>query len=289
MNFYLPDFHFKQLLNLKLIDLIHNNPEYFYDDIQIGVCYGSFPGAIWNGGRQMNGIVNQDYIQKTINVFNSKGVAIHFTFTNCLLEEKHVYDTYCNMIMDCANNGMNGVIINSPILEEYLREKYPNFKYISSTTLVERDINKINAACNKYNMVVPDYRDSVDIDFLKNLSQKDKIEILINAYCDPNCQFRRTHYEALSLGQLTYSHIPNFTNSCETQGRSFLDTLNFPTVIKVEDLYSTYKDLGFTNFKIEGRLVHVVNVVESYVYYLVKPEYKDKVRLELLIKGCKWN
>lgn len=40
--------------------------------------------------------------------------------------------------------------------------------------------------------------------------------------------------------------------------------------------------MGFNNFKIEGRVLSKPNVIESYVYYLVKPEYRDRVRLDML-------
>jgi collagenase-like PrtC family protease len=69
---------------------------------------------------------------------------LRFTFSNSLLEEKHIYDTYCNLIMEEADTGNNEVIVNSPILEQYLRENYPNYKYISSTTKCERNIDIIN-------------------------------------------------------------------------------------------------------------------------------------------------
>jgi hypothetical protein len=41
--------------------------------------------------------------------------------------------------------------------------------------------------------------------------------------------------------------------------------------------------MGYEHFKIEGRTMHPLNVVESYVYYLAKPEYRDMVRLKLAL------
>lgn len=282
INFYLPDFYHKSVLNAKLIELLSKNPNYFYDNISIGAIYGTFPGAIWNGGRQVSGIANKSQILRTIHNFNEKGIPLRFTFTNCLLEEKHLYDTYCNLIVECANNGMNEILVNSLLLEEYLRINYPNYKYILSTTTCERDINKINSACQRYEMVVPDYRDTVNDTFLNALEHKEKIEILINSYCSPYCSRRKQHYEVLSKGQLTFSGISDITSECECQYKPFLDILDSPVVIKVEDLYKKYTDLGFSNFKIEGRLLNNLDVVESYVYYLVKPEFKDRVRYILL-------
>ena len=137
-------------------------------------------------------------IKATTEAFNSKNIPLRFTFTNCLLEEKHLLDTYCNLIMESANNGMNEIIINSELLEQFLRTCYPNYKYILSTTRCERDVNKINELCDQYDMVVIDYRDNNNFDFLSKLNNKDKIELLINAYCLPNCKNRKEHYKYLS-------------------------------------------------------------------------------------------
>ena len=166
MKFYLPDFYYKYNLNTIIIDLLKKHPEYFYDNIEIGAIYGCFPGMIWNGGRLYTGFTDYDNIKGTIEAFNSRNIPIRFTCTNSLLEEKHNYDTYCNLVMDLANNGMNEILVNSPILEDYLRKTYPNYKYILSTTRCERDINKINQYTNEYHLVVTDYRDNDNFEFL---------------------------------------------------------------------------------------------------------------------------
>ena len=43
--------------------------------------------------------------------------------------------------------------------------------------------------------------------------------------------------------------------------------------------------MGFNHFKIEGRTMPIAQVIESYVYYLVKPEYQNKIRL-LILERC---
>lgn len=286
IKFYLPDFYYQYQLNQFVITLLLEHPEYFRDNIEIGAVYGSFPCAIWNGGRLMHGIADIGNIKNTISGFNRLNIPVRFTFTNCLIDENLVHDTYCNLIMNCANNGMNEVLVNSHILEEYLRNKYPDFKYIMSTTRCERDIDAINKACDNYHLVVPDFRDNTNFNYLNKLKNKDKIELLINAYCDPDCKIRSQHYEQLSKDQLNYRKYTTFVE-CNAMGRSFFEALPLPTVIKADDLYTKYVDMGFSNFKIEGRTIHTANVIESYVYYLVKPEYKDMVRY-MMIRHC-WN
>ena len=285
MKFYLPDFFFKFDLNILITQLWQEHPEYFHDGLEIGAVYGSFPGAIWNGGRLMCGGTVIQNIENIINQFNELDMPIRFTFTNSLLQKEHLNDTYCNLIMESANNGMNEVIVNSPILEDYLRNKYPNFKYILSTTRCERNIDTINDYTKRYDLIVTDYRDNINLDFLSQIQDKSKIELLVNSYCDPNCARRKQHYDAISNNQLLFRAIEKEERdimNCPTYNRNFYDIFDLSSVITVDKLFDTYIPMGFSHFKIEGRTSHVSNIIESYVYYMVKPEYQNKVRLYLL-------
>lgn len=280
LKFYLPDFYNFFNLNMNIITKLLTDSEMFMDNISIGAVYGSFPGAYWNGGRVINGITDKQNIRATINAFNDQNIPIRFTFTNQLINKPLLCDPYCNMIMDLANNGMNEVLVNSPILEEYLRDNYPNFKYISSTTKCLTNIDTINKECDDYYLTVLDYRFNPNKDFHKLLKNKDKIELLINAYCSPNCTKRAQHYELLSRLQLEQGDT--CSPYCNYLATSFIDCLKLSTVIKKDELYGYFVDQGFKHFKIEGRTMHIVDVLESYIYYLVKPEYQDKLRNEFL-------
>ena len=56
------------------------------------------------------------------------------------------------------------------ILEQYLREAYPNYKYILSTTSITRGVDKINSMCDKYDYVVVSFEGNEDlINYLKNI------------------------------------------------------------------------------------------------------------------------
>ena len=283
IKFHLPDFYYHHNLNMQMIQMMMNEPEYFRDGISIGSIYGSFP-CYWNGGRVINNDTDEfklsyETIRDIINDFNQFGIPLKFTFTNVLINEALIYDPLCNNIMKLANNGMNEVLVNSPLLEDFLREHYPNFKYISSTTKCITDVDKINKECEKYDMVVMDYRNNLDLNFHSKLKYKDKIEILINAYCSPTCDRRKEHYEYLSRCQIDMKLADRF---CDTLTRSFWDALELSSVIKVNDLYNYYVPQGFENFKIEGRTLHPIDVIDSYMYYMVKPEYQNKVKNQLI-------
>lgn len=283
MTFYLPDFYNKLNLNLKICELKNEHPEYFYDNIKIGAIYGSFPGMIWNGGRCIADCTSKENIDAIMNAFELQEAPLRFTMTNCLLTEKELYNKYCNMILEMGHKKGNGVIVNSILLENYIREKYPLYSIISSTTKCQRDIQAINQEIKKYDMIVTDYRDNSNFEFLKQITDKNKVELLINAYCSPNCPVRPLHYALLSKDQLNKTLDGAKIPSCNGVD-NFYDSLKFTSTIKQNQL-SDYVDMGFTNFKIEGRLVNSIQVIESYVYYLIKPEFQNKIRI-LLLQEC---
>ena len=158
INFYLPDFFYLFKLNISTILYMKQHPDLFYDDIKVRAVYGAFPPSIWNGGRTMSfDFVERNAIIAALKNFNGLGVACRFTFTNILLKEKDVHDSYCNECLKLGNNGMNEVLVTSPVLESYIRERYPKYKIISSTVKGIKTIDGLNKELEKYPIVVADY------------------------------------------------------------------------------------------------------------------------------------
>lgn len=288
VNFYLPGFNVDFLKeNLLFIDYMRRFPEYFRD-INIKSFFGCFNNAIWNGGRSQLGYVYDiQSMKEMIEACNARNIAVRFTFTNCLIEEKHLNDTYCNTIMQLANNGFgNEVLVNSEILENYLRKEFPKFKFIKSTTCCERDVNKINNYTDGYDLVVIDYNDNKNEEFLNQIKAKDKIEILVNESCKPDCQYRKEHYKLISeMSLLQCSHVPScFQSDCSCPNfYKNIQTLQ-KTMLTDTEIYDKYVQNGFLNFKIKGRdFKDPLAVLESCIYYLVKPEYRDIVREDITV------
>ena len=283
IKFYLPNFcdpGFDEV-NYRLVNLLKENPNYFYDNITIGALYGTFPGVIWNGGRVMQGAdIGLHYIINLIHNYHQLGVPLRFTYTNLLISEPdQLNDTYANTVTALAHNKNNEILVANDYLEQYLREVYPNYKYISSTTKCLLNQQDIVNDSEKYYMSVLDYRKNRDMEFLQSLPNPEKFEILINAWCRSDCPYRREHYEDLSRAQLFNTPV----YACEyIKEENFFTSLGKSHVLTVDEIYNQYVPLGFVNFKIEGRTYHIVDIIETYVYYLVKPEYKDVVRADLL-------
>ncbi len=295
IKFHLPDFCGNFRMNLYFIDLLKDKPQYFYNGISIASSYGCFPPAVWNGGRTAVGTVRPEMIPWLINEYNSRGVPIRYTFTNPLVTQKHFSDKFCNHITKAADNGFNEIIVNVPLLEDYIREKYPRYPLISSTVKqIEGKDELLQELEKDYKLVVLDYNWNNRYDELEALPHKDKIELLINPYCVPACKRRKEHYRHLGRLQIAQSNAAYGTATpsdmeqlkkefaCPNMNMGFYDTVDYSSHISTDALYKKYVPLGYENFKIEGRMMHAVDILESYVYYLVLPEYRDRVRCRAL-------
>ena len=107
---------------------------------------------------------------------------MRYTYTNMFLDEEDLKDPYCNFCMKAADNGKNGVLVVSPLLEKYIRRNYPGFKVNSSTCKEIRDIGAVNEELKKdYHLVVLDYNFNNRFDELAKIEDRSRCEILVNA------------------------------------------------------------------------------------------------------------
>lgn len=280
MNYYLPDFYSNCSLICFLADMIEQAPECFYDGVKIASAYGSFPNCIWNGGRIFYDRITKKKMSQVIDELNSRGIAVRYTFTSPLIEEKHLQDTFSNLCLELADKKGNEVLVNSPILEKYIRENYPGYTLISSTTKCLDQFEQVKAELEKdYYLVVLDSALN-NTDELFELDHKEKIELIVNHRCADNCPKRRAHYIAQAKAQLSFDDME--FPPCQNLGRDFYQLMNNRSFMTTEMIYGKYKQAGFQHFKLDGRGWNLRNLVESFVYYMVKPEWRDKVRQVIL-------
>lgn len=278
---HLPGMCYFGMINHVLFDTMKKYPDKFRDGYKVGSVYGSFPGAIWNGGRNiLQGFSYKNEVERIIRSYNDFKIPVRFTWTNVLLEEKHMSDTYCNMVMRAGNNGMNQVLVNSPILEEYIRANYPNYKVLSSTTKRILNLDRLMEEMEKdYFLVVLDYDLNHDDKVIERLLPvADRVEILVNETCQAHCPNRVNHYREISKYQLEFDTSIRFNcTDPSPEKRTFKGCMKRPSFMSTADV-EEYAAKGFKNFKIVGRGEGNQFYMDSIIYYLVKPEERDFIR-----------
>ena len=293
-RFHLPGLRGNYPLNMLWVSLLKTHPEYFRDGVEIGSFFGCFPLCIWNGGRSTgNDQCDAGFVRNVIKNINAAGIPIRYTFNSPVVTEEDLDDPFCNFCMDEANNGQNEIMIMSPILEKYLREKYPNFAYNSSTCKETKDIDELNAEIARdYKYVVLDYNLNKDWEFVDKIKHPEKLEVLVNTLCEPACPRRGEHYRTIGINQkiiLKNRYLPpdkrkpTIPWKCEYgEKNSVYDIQDYPTVIRPDEIWEKYLPRGINNFKIEGRTGNIFNLIDTYCLYMLKPECIGPARLLLI-------
>lgn len=284
VRFHLPGLRQNYPLNMLVLGLLEQKPEYFREGVKIASFFGEFPMSLWNGGRpSLNDQCDAAFIENVVKNINAKGVPIRYTYTNMLLNEEDLKDPYCNFCLKAADNGMNEVLVVSPLLEQYVRENYPGYKINSSTCKEIRSIDLVNEELKKdYYLVVLDYNFNNRFEELEKIEDKGRCEILVNAVCRPECPRRGGHYENVAKNQRIMlknrklppdKQIPLEPWHCEYgMHNEFHTILTYPTYVSPEDIWEKYVPMGFRNFKIEGRTANLFYMLEVYCHYLIRPE-----------------
>ena len=302
VKFHLPDFSGHFMFNLVFANMVKSRPDYFRKGVEIASFYGAFPPSLWNGGRTIGGQCDQSYVEHVINSFNELGIPLRFTFTNPVLREEHLYDPFCNMVMRMADNGLNEAIVNSPLLEDYIRKTYPSFKLTSSTCKRLDNIDDFLAELKKdYHIVVMDYDLNNKFDLLERVPMEDRprIEFLSNACCEPECPRRKLEYDLIGEQMIYYNqhlkehpdkpfNINDYTDrklstliKSKARERTLYEIKELRTHISPDAIWNKYVPMGFEQFKLEGRTAGNLYLIDNYMYYMAKPECRDEARMML--------
>lgn len=258
-------------------------PEFFYPDRIIDSSYDFPPGLIWNGGRpQPFHNFEQSYLLGVAQYYNQESeIKIRHTCTNLLLVPEMLYDWQCNLWLQINEHEGNAVIVATDILKEYVKERYPKYDIINSTTLNITDIDEINKL-SETDLTVLNYTKNNDNEYLKQLQHPENIEILCAEPCSINCKNRKKHYEQTSRFQLWIDlDLDEYCPHVDEMPYNFYDVQKLPTAVD-NDRVDQLAELGIQYFKLSGRQSPIHSWYEQIIYYLILPEYRDRVRQDWL-------
>ncbi len=289
VNWNLSGFASFDNLLIDFIDFLKKNGE---NHKIIKSIHGS-PNTIWQGGSTVSWAYSYppefyNYVLEKMN--NDFGVGIFLTFTNHLLEEKHLNDEVGNQLLDVISSrpDLNGVILSSDLLSDYIRKRYPDLKQYASMikATVEMQAGNLDyyqRMCDRFDMVVLHSDDIFNYELLEKLP-KEKIEILVNQKCDYKCPLNPHHYSAFAKLNLDYENeklrkiVVDYNDKCPRLSR--LDFANKNRIrsqyFQLEDFQKIY-DLGYRNFKLSGRGGEILVFLHNLTRFIINPKVEIDV------------
>ncbi len=227
------------------------------------------PLCAWNSGRVLKHLMREAEEMRAAGLeYEKRGTALYLTFTNMLLEEKHLTDPLGNALCTFATNhnatGRNAVILASDALYEHIRREFPKLRLISSILKITAERGKgqletYQRYAERFDEVMVHPDDVFNYSLLEKLEDKERYILLVNEYCIRNCPLRALHYDELSrtafefLGHDSSAFdAKQSRNGCRSlhtlladEKRSVL-ALNTPEIARL-------REMGFRHFKMQGR------------------------------------
>jgi collagenase-like PrtC family protease len=244
------------------------------------------PDLMWNGGRINRNIPfypdSADYFKG----LNDQGIGVFLTFSNVLLEEKHLSDETSNRLLECLDEkcGLNGIIVVSDVMSDYLRRKKPGLKQILSVLKSflenpEGNIEWYREMQSRFDRVVVHTDHIFDLDLLDKLDRS-KAEILITEECSYKCPNRQRHQTLNSIYNMdgskeVYEKIRKINETLCAGGSGVLVEKKNPrrtrTCFLMHDEVKTIYDMGFRNFKISGRRKPSYGLAWNVINFVYNP------------------
>ena len=234
------------------------------------------PAVPWNSGRLNRTPPRLGPFTKIADLLTRERIGTYLTFSNHQLEREHLDDPTCNQMLEIIDNGsgLNGVILASDLLYDYIRDRHPGLKVTASIVKVTMEDGRGNAdyyhaLTSRFDSVMLHPDDGVDLDLLAQLD-RDKTEILVNENCAANCTVRKQHYELMANQQLrgrpedaraTREHE---TTRCPMPSMH-LDGHRRSCNLSEEELKAIH-DMGFRRFKLQGR----ADTEQSFAYDILR-------------------
>ncbi|MFC1495148.1 hypothetical protein ACFL6W_07705 [Thermodesulfobacteriota bacterium] len=280
-------FNYRPLINF-LTQMMRNNG--------ISHVIDSFHGApdlLWNGGRVNANVTNYPDAENYFKALNSLGIGAYLTFSNAILEKKHLDDPDSNQLLDCLDEkcGLNGVIVLNDLMADYIRGKKPGLKLICSVVkaFIENpkgDIAWYKEMEERFDRVVIHTDHMFDLDLLDKLD-RNKAEILITEECIYKCPNRASHqtlnsvyniaqYEDNENAEEIFEQIKTIRETRCAGGGGVLNkeknTNNFRSCFLTHEEVKAIYDMGFRKFKISGRRRTIYGMAWNILNFVFNPD-----------------
>ena len=251
------------------------------------------PDLAWNGRRINNPCFKFEGTAAYFKALNDFGIGVFLTFSNAVLEAKHLSDIDSNRLLECLDEtcGLNGVIVVNDLMSDYIDKKKPGLKQVCSKvkSVIENpegDLEWYQRMQARFDRVVVHTDHMFNLDLLDRLDRS-KAEILVNEDCVYKCPNRKRHHilnstfnleiaEKGAAAKKTLEKIVKIKQNACAGGTMLLSEQRNPGHVRScylrHDEIKTIYDMGFRNFKIGGADKSVFAMAWDVIHNLFTPE-----------------
>lgn len=280
--FSLPNFYNFFRINEILTRMSNINPEIFKTDLCFESVHGSYPYCYWNGNSNSNkgpGALYHNFVECGL----KSALPLRLNMSNLNLIEEDFSNVMANIILKETMSGSAYVEVANLSLYEYIQNNYPYYRFVLSKDAdiahpYTQEILNSFLETDKFNIVELPIRLNSDIDFIKGLSNRKKLEIQINSKCPLNCEHLKECHLATQQNQFNYSEY-NVYNICEKSINHFMED-----VISIEEILDIYAPLGIKYYKLD-MFENDKKYIDFIRAYFIKPEYVQVFNNILIKEG----
>ncbi len=240
------------------------------------IAYGA-PRSAWSGGRPPRILheLTESEVHDYFSLYKRHNVTCYYTFSKYNISCSDLANPYCNMLLNVASQYGGGVIVSNDLLRQYIKEKYPEMPIIASvikptfeTEYKETHEYYINLL-NAYDYVVPLPEFLTELDHAKQLCEyAEHIIVLANQTCLKKCPHAQNHYsfyeDEANLQKGNFFAAPCRRDKLNIN--SFQNRIHF----SINHL-NKLENIGFTNFKLQGRNLDPEGILEYIGNYIFEP------------------
>ncbi len=201
---------------------------------EIDSLFGFVEKSTLYGGRQFN---QRELSDKDIRDLNDAGIGVRLPMSNHVADRREY--RLSQWLLSKYHVPGNSIICTNDDLARWIREDFPDYRIDGSVIKNITTHRRIDAAMELYDSVVLPMPMNEKLEFLAEISNKDKITLFANAGCALTCPSRMCY---ASISELNKGRGGEFKCSQPLKDRDLLGMVDFPL--------EPYIELGFHRFKL---------------------------------------
>lgn len=173
---------------------------------QLKRFYGFLFDSPLNGGRLRKDC--KHFSLDVIDELNSMGIGYSFALNNVTVAQEYLEDPHSNEVLARFEKPLNGVIVATDVVADFIRENYPGYRLRASCIFDFLGADEINAALDRFDEVCVFPEVNHKAETLEAIKDKARVVLFGTSLCLNVCgRNRRHHYYILGQDHIAwYNH-----------------------------------------------------------------------------------